>query len=244
MACQISLFQQLTGSGISTNGNWFMDSTMAPISGAQDSDIVGVDWQVGGDPTVSPGDPLQNTNQTLSSGNQIGSGNALWIDVTDVAPGDYYFVYVVGDLTACGAKAVITVTVVEGADAGVAATGLTFCSNDNTAYNIFNTFIDPDPNTIGNVDTDGTWTGDGLLSGGYSDNGTPGDPTDDTFTPSTANLNNQDQQTWEFTYTVTVTGDPNCDECTDVTTVSVTVAAVANAGSDGAITACSQPAAP
>lgn len=217
MACSISLFGLLTGAGINTTGNWTAQTT-----------INNLDWGIGSDENTPPG---SFSTGSFSVGNSIGSGAYLFIDPSNVTAGAYDFQYTVGT-GSCADDATVTVTVQDGADAGTAVTGITWCNDDATAYDIFTTFLGGTP------DTDGAWSGNGTANAGYSNNSTPSDPTDDTFQPSLAGVTSG-STTFTFVYTVDKGGSADCsDNCVDTTTISVTVAAAGNAGGNGAVTVC------
>lgn len=217
MACDISMFNKLTGTGIDTNGNWFAGTNIANLN-----------YGAGANASTPP---VSFSSGSFSIGNQISSGPYLFINPDSVIAGTYDFEYRVGS-GSCQSSATITVTVVDGADAGTAITGLTWCNDDATAYNLYSTLLGGTP------DTDGVWTGSGTANAGYDDNSTPADPTDDTFQPSLAGVTSGSQN-FTFIYTVNNGGDGNCtDNCVDTTTVTVTVAASGNAGGNNAITLC------
>lgn len=131
-------------------------------------------------------------------------------DANAVGAGTYTFTYILTGTSPCnGAAATVTVSVVSGTDAGTAGT-MTECSN-NPNVNLFN-------GLGGTPFLGGSWLDDdatGALNGGVFD-----------ATQVVAG-------TYDFTYFVTATGCPN-----DSATVSVTVTAAPNSGTNGTLTSC------
>lgn len=225
MACQKSLFTYLGGTP-GTTGSWKMGNVNG-VSGT----ISNLDWGEGNvNPNTSPGDPLPNQNATFTTGNSIGTMPYLWIDTESVAAGVYTFTYTIGS-GGCADTSTVTVTVVNGADSGTAATSLTYCSTSSTLVTMFNDWLDGTP------DATGTWTIDPLASAAVAANNVS-IPTDDTFNPSLVSVPDNSSVTLNFAYTVTVSGAAGCTFCTDTTNITVTVADAGDAGADGAVTLC------
>lgn len=189
--------------------------------------------------TWAPGAPDGGDCTTLINTNPqaiaISGGDLGTIDVSAALAGTYEFTYVVGS-PPCVDCATVTVTVNDGAVINGTVTAESFCDNDNTDYNLFSRYF-----TVG-TSTDGTWSNTGTLSSGYKGNGvavgagTPGNPQDDTFNPDLAGVG-----VYPFTYTVNHgdgTTPGGCDNCTETYTITLTVTALGNAGTNASVTLC------
>ena len=180
--------------------------------------------------TDCAGDPISNPQAVTINGGYLGT-----VNFDAVIAGVYRFSYTVEASPGCDPICVnIDVTVEAGANAGVggefdlcedADPVLLFDLLDGVAGN----GIDPA------IDTDGSWTS-GTGYGGYSDGGTPADPTDDTFDPSV-----DGPGVYTFVYTVDHSG-PNtpggCTNCVATATITITVSAAPVSGGDGTATVC------
>lgn len=212
MACSINLFTQLQGTP-DTGGSW-------TYSGASSMAGVSIDGGV---------------DTTLNNGNSVGTGNAVTIDVSNTPSGSYDFTYGVGS-SPCEASSIVTVTVVDGAIAGV-DNSFSFCDSDATAYNLMDILAGGDGTgaATGNVDQTGTWSGD-TGNPAYSAGGSP---SASTFTPA-----NSVAGSYTFTYTVdnSVAGTPaGCDNCLDAATITIQVTEQADAGNSNTVTLCNAP---
>lgn len=167
---------------------------------------------------------------TYSNGNAIGVNHTVTVGVNDTAAGSYVFTYSVGAVP-CADTATVTVTVVDGAVAGTDFT-ISYCDSDNTEKNLYNLLgVTPLP------ETDGTWSGSGTSSPGYTANTAAGN--DDTFNPFDAGVGS-----YIFTYTVdngNVTTPPGCTNCEDTATITINVVDTGDAGTNGAVTLCNTP---
>ena len=180
----------------------------AQLGGTPDSG--GLWTQTGGPQSVPP----SLTNPQLGT-----------VDFTGALAGAYTYDYIVGTAP-CDDTSTVTITVAEGAEAGIGADTI-LCDSDASVYTLYN-FLGGTP------DVDGTWSGTGTTSPGYSAGGAT--PTDDTFQPSTAGVGK-----WTFVYTVNH-GDTStpagCDNCIDTATIVITVTAAADAGTGVSLTVC------
>ena len=184
--------------------------------------------ELGGTP--SSGGTWTETSTTTpdyeTQGGTITNGDQGTVDFTGINAGTYTFEYDTGGV--CNDQSIVTVTVVDGANAGADAS-VSQCTSDNTAYVLF-TLLGGTP------DNNGTWSGTAITSAGYSDLGTPTDPTDDTFNPSLVPAG-----TYTAIYTVdnsTADTPAGCDNCTATATITITVSAALDAGIDGTATVC------
>jgi len=222
MACSINLFDYLNGSP-QINGSWHPGQP----NGGDCSDIVNA-----------------NPSGLIPSAGYLGALNA-----DGATAGTYYYTYL---LPAAGGTcqdcAVVTVTINNGVVTNLVDTycndatlvcSRTFCTADSTDYNLYNVFLAGTPTP---TSTTGTWSqpvGQSLTSPAYN----PGtaSATDDTFRPSSAGVG-----TYQFIYTLNngagVSGGDaapaGCDNCYAVITITLTVQATPDAGSDGAVTLC------
>lgn len=84
----------------------------------------------------------------------------------------------------------------------------------------------------GTPDSTGVWSGTGIANGGYDDNSTGADPTDDTFDPGASGV-----VSLTFTYTVS-SASTDCP-CPDaVADIEVNVTAAPDAGTGGTVEIC------
>lgn len=206
MACIVDLFAELGGTP-DTGGNWY--ATGAP---AFDYDLL-----YGTCPAAA-------TPLTVSDNEQIGTGEAICVDLAGVTAGNYEFTYVVPSPegpascgTDCIGCATVTITVHE---APVDGDPVEYCENDTDAYNLYS--------LLGNTpSTDGNWSCNcGAFTGESDDNL----GNNDTFMPSNIGVG-------VHTFTYTINSDPSgCAEC--VATVEVTVVEAPSAGTDGVAAVC------
>jgi len=116
---------------------------------------------------------------------------------------------------------------------------ITICDDDTTPYQLFDLIRGGDGTGTGtgDVDTspnvaDWSWTGS-TSSPGYNA-GSASDATDDTFQGDLAGVG-----VYTFTYEITVPNSQmDCDNCTDESTVTITVNLQGNAGDNNSITVC------
>lgn len=208
MACTVNLFNQLGGVP-DQNGTWTLIS-----AGSVTLNVNG-----GGD-------------ASYNNGQQIGTDYNTTIDVSGTSSGTFTIRYSTG-VNPCDDNANLIFTINDGAIAGTDA-AYTYCAGDNVAKNIYSLLG-------GTPDNDGVWSDtSGSFSAvtytGYDDNSTSNDPTDDTFTPSTAGAG-----VYEFYYQVDH-GDRNtpagCDNCEDESNLTITVIVQGNAGTGTPLTLC------
>lgn len=222
MACTITLHQFLTGSP-DQGGTWTLQSggpMLASVNG--------------------------NPAQTFSNGNTISTQWNATLGFDDTVAGTYVVRYTVGTAP-CADTSDLTITVVNGALAGVDVT-LTRCTTDTTVYNLFD-FLRGGNGTgtgTGTVDTTGTWSGSGTgpaFTTAPNDAYKPvtGAPTDDTFQPSLVNMGGNPTTTAVFIYTVNKGGPAGCTNCQDTATITFITTQAGNAGGDGAVTVCNDP---
>jgi hypothetical protein len=141
----------------------------------------------------------------------IGSNGDVNFD--SAIAGCYWFKYSGGLPPDCYQEIIFPVRVVEQPNAGTGTTAMP-CAGD-AVINLFSLLG-------GSPQLTGTWSGNGTLSPDYSDGGTPADPTDDTFDPTTEGI-------YSFTYTVTQVAPvgytlhdcPNCEQSSTVVTIHV-----------------------
>lgn len=238
MACSVNLFTYMDG-GPTAGGQWTFTDTTNPSSDL----FANVD--MGGD-------------TTYSFGAVIGTNHTPMVDFTNSVDADYTFTYTTGVGGSCQDEATLVVTVVNGVTAGVDFGPLTVCNTDPaTEYTLF-WFLDGGTGLVsggGLVTTPGgtvtgAWSGNGIgttgtstvdtgsIPIGYQDQGTPSDPSDDTFIPFQISPG-----TYNFIYTVDQTaGADACDDCEDTKTITLEVSGAPFAGDDSMATVCSSPA--
>lgn len=128
-----------------------------------------------------------------------------------------------------------TYTVTSGGCTDTATVGLTIACPPDAGTDIEIDLCESDSavnlyDLLGATSNDGVWTGD-TANPGYSDNGTGGDPTDDTFDPSASGTG-----TFSFTYTVSDTStDCPCPDSVGVITINVDTTPEAGTGSTAEI---------
>lgn len=176
------------------------------------------------------GSPDSGGSWAQSGGNPqsltLSGGHLGTVDFTGAIIGSYLFTYNIGTVP-CNDSSTVTVTVNAGADSGETKS-YTYCNVDAVPKNLFGLLG-------GTPDNDGTWSGNGTASAGYSA-GVGGDPTDNTFTPSLSAVG-----IFSFIYTVNHgdgTTPGGCTNCTSTTTMTITVTAAADAGGNGVVTVC------
>ena len=224
MACSITLFDYLGGTP-NTGGTWTLQS--------------------GGPSTISVNGGAPTT---IANNNQVGTTHSVTIDVSGTAASVLVFRYTAGVGT-CSTTADVTVTVVNGAIAGVGV-DITVCSDDPTVYNLMDMLAGGSGTgtNTGAITQTGTWSGSGTGAAFTSVNAyVPGGtaPSDDTFAPANVNLGGNTTVQAQFIYTVSNadgTTPPSCDNCNDTATILFTVTAAGDAGQDGAVTLCNNPA--
>lgn len=136
------------------------------------------------------------------------------IDTSGLIAGDYYISHTTGEGD-CEQSVIFFIRIINAPNAGVGES-IDIC-NTAPEINLF-TLIGGAP------DLTGVWSGNGVQSNGYDDNGTPTNPIDDTFDPTQANLG-----VHTFIYTVSAVAPngfqlANCPNCAAVfTTVTINV---------------------
>jgi hypothetical protein len=166
----------------------------------------------------------------------INGGYLGTVNFNSVPDGVYKFAYTV--MASPGCEPVcqeIDVTVIPGAYAGVGGS-FAFCNNDNTDYLLADLLDGVEGNGVDpNIDDDGEWTS-GTGNDGYSDEGTPLVPLDDTYNP-----NGVAPGVYTFIYTVDHSeGDTpgGCTNCVATATLTITISAAPAVGGDGTATVC------
>lgn len=158
------------------------------------------------------------------------------VNFDNVIAGDYYFKHTTGE-GECLDELIFFIRVLDAPDAGTGTT-IDLCNTD-APINIFSLIS-------GTPDLTGFWTGSGIGNAGYSDNGTPNDPTDDTFDPTQSGIG-----LFTFIYNVApvlpngyqLAPCENCNTVTSTTTINVIDCSVpppqpCNAGDSGSVQVC------
>ena len=261
MACAISLLSRITvpvGQTLDTSGNWRMASSAEVLALPGSPTAIPITNLLFGYGTSAVLPPASYTTGTFSPGNWISSGGTpagpfLWIDTDNVAAGVYYLAYVVGSTApgSCQDISIFTLTVLDGVDAGVAPAAQSWCSDDTTAYNLFNIIDAATPGTsltppcATQTNPPNGQRPCGIFSG-TAISGAKWDPVNFTFTPSLAGVTSG-SQTFTVVYTTAVSNggyDSSCltGYCIDEISFSITVTAAGYAGENSGVTVCNSPA--
>ncbi len=206
MACIVDLFDELGGTP-EAGGRWFFNSP-GPT-----------DLLVGVCPTAA------TPQNGVVSGDQVGTGDSVCLDLTGMTPGTYNFTYVVPvseDLSSCGEDcagcAEIVITVEASPEDGAP---VEFCSNDTSQQNLYG-LLGNAPSVNGNwvCDNPGAWT-----TGQTNDN----NGANDYFIPSSLGPG-------VYVFTYEINSDIECTNCTG--SVEVTITEADMAGTDGTLLVC------
>jgi hypothetical protein len=265
MSCFINLFAKIpAGSGltITGGGTWSMSpspengpannvsgirtifTTGSSLTGPQQEALVAsVPASFGATAAIT-----STTTVTTALAN-VASSQYLWIDPASIPAGVYKFRYTVSAGATCSDSADITVTILDGVEAGSAVT-MNLCSDDANVYPLFNflptaasgNIVPPSHGPCPGETTTtpcGTWTTT-VTSAGYN-------ATNKTFQPSLVVFPvGSNEITFTFTYTVAypsaVGTDGGCTGgyCSDSATLTLKVIKTGYAGGDGAITLCNK----